>query len=104
MNCKHCKREYGDLVRGLCRPCHRTPGVKEQYPRMNKKRPYVRSEDEHADDTEAKLDAMVAERYATMPDKGRPDDGDGERTQLPDIPQTVMRGRGVQCTPRKGLH
>ena len=31
-HCRHCARNKGTHSRGMCYPCFRTPGVRDQYP------------------------------------------------------------------------
>lgn len=66
--CRHCRLRKGSpKIRGLCRPCYGIYGVRIQYPTPQ------RAEPESAGPTLAELDALVASRYASLPDRQVPE-------------------------------
>ncbi len=56
--CRHCHRFRSLQGRGLCAMCHRTPAIRELYPRIF---PMQNGALDH-EPTEAELDAMIEEQ------------------------------------------
>lgn len=63
--CAHCKKSHAHRPRGLCWTCYYQPGVKELYPVTSKYAP--KSTKEYEPQTEAELDAMIAEQRKNLP-------------------------------------
>jgi hypothetical protein len=55
--CQHCCRRAATRSRGLCAECYYRPEVRRLYPARTRE----------SKETMEELDAMIAERYATMP-------------------------------------
>ena len=96
MNCQHCHRVYVSLVRGLCRPCWRDKGIREQYPMKHCRETRIDAAPEDIS-TEA-LEAMIAENYPTMPQ----DDHERKFSYMPDdLPRVVLLGLGIRSSYRR---
>ena len=59
--CRHCGEHRREHARGLCQPCHRTPGVRDKYESRQGKVNQFR------EPTAAEVEAMIAERMANLP-------------------------------------
>lgn len=67
--CKHCSKWRMIEGRKLCCSCYKNAAIRAQYPaesRINRNR-----QNGSPEPTEAELDALIAERRATMPGKNR---------------------------------
>ncbi len=62
--CKECGLRGGNCGRGLCIVCHRDPAILVRYANKNAAASKAIGDGEP---TEEELDAMIAERYPTMP-------------------------------------
>jgi hypothetical protein len=87
VNCKRCDSNADHLARGLCRKCYRKHAF-----RYDLADGYT-----DPDQTEAELDAMIAEQLPTMPG------GDMRERQLVDVPRCVAVGRGFRSTHRREI-
>lgn len=69
--CLHCHKNKVNRPRGLCWTCYYTPGVRELFApgSGNPKTAKFAGQRGNNEPTEAELDAMIAERLPTMPQR-----------------------------------